>query len=186
MRSLLLTALILIATPLAADITSVYCGACRDVYAHPQDFGNFGYNLVFGDSPVLTLSEGNQMKVLNGSGQWAIVDLDFVIENYSLTFSIGFLTYSFAAPTGAIRIAVQDPAGRMTTYEVFASSSDLIVGDGGTQQQDSTSTTPTTTDTDISEIPTLDSSAGGGFGWIAGPYYWYMGQPFYFQTDNLE
>ena len=74
----------------------------------------------------------------------------------------------------------------MTTYEVFASSSDLIVGDGGTQQQDSTSTTPTTTDTDISEIPTLDSSAGGGFGWIAGPYYWYMGQPFYFQTDNLE
>jgi len=186
MRSLLLTLLMLTGSIASADMRQIECGACRDVYLHPTDFGNFAFNLVFGDQPLLTMADGSQVKIWNPAGQWAIVDLNFVLQEEGLSFSIVFLTINLIAPTGTIQIQVQDPKGQMTEYEVFASSSDLIVGEGSA----GTTTEPATTDsedaTSSGSSGGVGSSSGSGGGSYDSTYYWYWSSPYSFITDTNE
>jgi hypothetical protein len=123
--------LVLTAGAAAAEPPEVLCSACRDVYEEPRDFGNHAFNLVFGDNPVFGLAEGDKIRVWNDESQSALVDLNFVIESGGLAIDLVVVSFTFAYPTGTIQIRVQDPRGHMTEYEVFAASSDLLVGAEG-------------------------------------------------------
>ena len=186
MRSVLLTLLMLTGSMASADMRQIECGACRDVYQHPTDFGNFAFNLVFGDQPLLTMADGSQVKIWNPAGQWAIVDLNFVLQYEGLSFSIVFLTINLIAPTGTIQIQVQDPKGQMTEYEVFASSSDLIVGEGSLEATTETAS-PESEDSTLSySSGGVGSSTGSGGGSYNTSYYWYWSSPDSFITNTNE
>ena len=130
MRSLLVVISIAVSMSAWADLPTVHCGACRSVYDHPRDFGNYTFNEVLGDTPSLSLFEGSRVKVVNPQGEWAVVDLAFVLEQTGLSLSILVLSYSVIVPDGTILIRVLNPAGYMTEYDVFAEAPDLLVGDG--------------------------------------------------------
>ncbi len=130
MRSLLIILSIVYSATALADIAVIPCNACRSVDDHPRDYGNYAYNQVLGEHPTLSLEEGSRVQVVNPQGDWAIVDLAFVLEQTGLSFSILVLSYSVIIPDGTIRIRVQDPDGETLTYEVFTDSPDLRVGDG--------------------------------------------------------
>jgi hypothetical protein len=159
----------------SADLTEVRCGQCRDVYEHPQDYGNFAYNQVFGSNPTLSFAQGDIMKVVSPSGQWAVVDLNFVSNQTGLSFSIYFLYYSLAVPNGRIQMVVQDPKGNITEFQAYALSPDLEVG-GGTSPPTQSEPEPEPED----PTPVKSNTAGGGQEIIccqSGAFYWYYDQP---------
>jgi hypothetical protein len=156
MRSLLIFLALTLSGSALADIPDILCNACRSVDDYPRDYGNYAYNQVLGDHPTLSLEEGSRVKVKNPQGDWAIVDLAFVLDQTGLSLSILILSYSFIVPDGTIQIRVQDPDGETLTYEVFVESPDLRVGDG-TQ----TGTTEPTADSTETDTVTLDKISGG-------------------------
>lgn len=131
MRSLVLLILLLASSP--AWSLKLICEDCRNPALYPMDFGNFVFNQVFGSNAWVPISEGGRIEVRNLNGQWAVVDLDYVLQTSGLTINLGFLSIGLIAPTGLIQIKVQTASGALMTYEVFVNSPDLIVGAGNTQ-----------------------------------------------------
>lgn len=182
-KCLLLVALVICNTALAAP-TSVVCELCRDVYAHPEDFANHAYNQVFGDNPTLSFSEGDILKVVAPNGQWAIVDLNYILQPTGLSLNIIVLSYSVSLPDGKIEMVVQDPRGGFSRYQAFTQSPDLLVGDGRTptppppvQQQPAT------------PPPKKASAHTGGLEIICcqtGAYYWSIEQIGYSKQFGSE
>ena len=177
MRSLLIVISVLFSGSVIADSLVIPCDACRSVYDYPKDYGNYAYNQVLGDHPTLSVVEGARMQVKNPQGDWAIVDLAFVLEQTGLNLSILILSYSLILPDGTIRIRVQDPRGSLSTYDVFAESPDLLVGDGsGTiEPTPATPSTPTETAPDktsggLDLLGGYDASANF-YGGATFPYY---------------
>ena len=189
MRSLFIIGFIccvLVCGQAQAASTEVDCGACRDVYEFPKDYGNHAYNQVFATNQV-SLSDGSKMLVTNPTGHWAMVDLDFVVEATGFTFMIPIGSYNFSLPNGRINIFVQDPRGNSREYMVLSGSPALLVGDGSVQSAPSESEPEPETEPAITEAP---DKAGGGtetFNWgQEGTYYWYMDQPeFNFITGSM-
>ncbi len=131
MRSLVLLILLLASSP--AWSLKLICEDCRNPALYPMDFGNFVFNQVFGSNAWVPISEGGRIEVRNLNGQWAVVDLNYVLQTSGLTINLGFLSIGLIAPTGLIQIKVQTASGALMTYEVFVNSPDLIVGAGNTQ-----------------------------------------------------
>lgn len=152
MRKLLLLALLAICTPAWAD-PSLYCTACRDVYGYPMDFGNYAYNEVLGASPSLPMADGGRLIVVNPAGQWAVVDMSFILDPIGISLSLLVVSWSVHLPDGRVSIRVQDPRGDTTDYYVFSGTPDLLVGDGsaGTTQPEPEA-----------EIPAINKPGGGG------------------------
>ena len=126
MRKLILLSTILFSTP--AWSAAILCADCRHPDQYPKDYGNFAYNQVFGSGAWLTLSQGDRIQVRNPAGQWAYVDLNFVMDDSPMTVLLGWLSLTLMAPTGAIEISVQSAVGGIFTYSVLIGSPDLQVG----------------------------------------------------------
>ncbi len=126
MHKLAFLMLLLASSP--AWSVKLICADCRDPELHPMDFGNFAYNQVFGSQAWLSPSQGNRIEVRNLQGQWAMVDLNFILQESGLTINMGFLSFSVITPTGSIEIKVQNASGVVITYEVFTGTPDLQVG----------------------------------------------------------
>lgn len=121
----------LLPTNVLGQSLETYCGACRDVRAHPMDFGNHAFNVVFAqaESDAGTLLNATVM-VSNPLGQRVPVYLSRVMEETGLSLGISpFFYYQVPFPSPFVQIAVQDPWGTLTTYQVLATSEYLIVGD---------------------------------------------------------
>ncbi len=176
MRKYLLLAAVLVSNVALAAPTPVSCSLCRDVYQHPEDYANHAYNQVFGENPTLSMAEGDLMKIVAPNGQWAIVDLNFILQPTGLSFNIIVLSYSVSLPDGKIEMVVQDPRGGFSNYQAFTQSPDLIVGDGTEP-----ATSPTETVEQPEDEPPLQkaSSHSGGLEVIccqSGAYYWSIEQ----------
>jgi len=187
MRKLLTAILIILSPTVWADPIELLCSDCRDVYDQPIDFGNFAFNQVFGDTPFLSFKEGDKVIVWNTDGQWALVNLDFIVSQTSLSFSLLFISYDLRAPNGEIRIQVQDPRGTLTEYRVIASSPDLTVGEATptvTPPLDTSTAEPSEPSESVEPEPVepviSDEKEGGGGGTTdwghEGAYYWYLDQ----------
>ena len=193
MRSTLVLCLVslLVATPFTAWASSettgretvLLCEACRDPQEYPRDFGNYVFNQTTGADPALTMSEANQVLVCNAAGQWAMVDLDFVLTSTGLLFQFGWIAMNLSLPSSDIRISVQDAAGTMTSYSVFSYSPPLAVGDEAfSPVSDTDTTTDPAPQIEPEDEPT--SSVGGGeyystpedlnAGWSTdGAFFWF-------------
>lgn len=155
-----------------AEPTSVACDLCRDVYQFPDDYANHAYNQVFGEDPVLSFIEGDTMLVVATNGQWAIVDLNYILEPTGWSLSILILSHAISIPNGRIEMIVQDPRNTISSFQAFTHSPDLLVGDG--------STPPPAEDTSEEELVTEKADSHGGGQEIVccqeGAYYWYADQ----------
>lgn len=121
----------LLPTQAMGQSLETYCGACRDVRAHPMDFGNHAFNVVFAqaESDAATLLNAT-VTVSNSLGQRVPVYLSRVMEETGLSLGISpFFYYQVPFPSPFVQIAVQDPWGTLTTYQVLVTSEYLIVGD---------------------------------------------------------
>lgn len=127
-KTLLVLALLLIGSPAIGQVTTLTCDACRSVFDHPNDYGNFVFNETFGDSPSLTFGDADMVRVSNRSGHWAMVDLSFMMSSYGTAVTIVGISQQILLPTGLIQVRVQDPRGTMTQYRVFIHSEELLVG----------------------------------------------------------
>lgn len=189
MRSALILILCLIGNAAwSAETTQVSCSQCRDVYQHPEDYGNFAYNSVFGSNPTLSFTDGDIVRVIAPNGQWAIVDLNFVLEPLGLSVNIVILNYAIAVPNGRIQMVIQDPRGDITTREVYALSPDLMVGDGTVTQPPpppppAPDPAPVSSAADLQDVNFTQYATGsstGGFGTMCcqtGEFYWYYDMP---------
>ena len=165
----------------SASPTSIKCAECRDVYKHPEDYGNFAYNSVFGSRATLGAAQGDLVKVIGPGGQWAIVDLNFVMQSTGLSVNIYFLHYAVALPNGRIQMVIQDPKGNITIREVYSRSPDLVVGNGvpassAPEPEPATTTQP---NLDNYRMPKTPSRAGpiGTPCCQTGEFYWYYDMP---------
>jgi len=176
MRNLLFLIALMTSGGAMSEVTEFDCQPCRDVYEHPEDYGNFAFNLVFGENATLDLTQGNRLRITNPQQQWAEVDLNFILETYGISISIFFITYNITAPNGMVQIVVQDPSGKQTIRSVFADSKDLVVGDGSIPTPLPSAPAP-----DPEPTPEKPNSAGSGTELIdwgqEGPYYWYREMP---------
>jgi hypothetical protein len=185
---------LLAGTPFTAwasdDITGrepiLLCEACRDPYDHPRDFGNYVFNQTTGDNPTLTMAEANQVLVCNEAGQWAMVDLDFELTSTGLMFQFGWIAMNLSVPSSDIRISVQDPAGIMTSYNVFSYSPPLAVGDEAyspASDTDSSTDPAPQIESEGDEDESVSSGGGGEYystsgdlnaGWSTdGAFFWF-------------
>ena len=128
MRSLLAAVSLFLCMHALGQPTEIYCEACRDVYTSPEDFGNYAYNSVLGQNPTVSLANGDQLIVTNPQGQWAIVDLAFVMQNSGLSLSLVVVSYLVPVPSGEIEITIQDPRGNITRRRALSGTPDLLVG----------------------------------------------------------
>ena len=187
-KVLFLGLLISASSVMAADLTHVSCMQCRDVYQHPEDYGNFAYNSVFGDDATVSIADGDIMKVEGPNGQWAVVDLNFVLEQTGLSLNITFLSYAVSLPNGQIQMVTQDPRGKVTVRYAFILSPDLKVGDG-TPPPPTAPLTQQQAEDYRAQLPQT-SSGGGPVGTPccqSGEFYWYYDMPeFRIQTLNKE
>lgn len=180
MRSLVTLAVLLVASPALATSTLI-CDSCRSPYEFPKDYGNYLYNQVFGPDASLSISEANQVKICNPSGQWAMVDIDMILGSTGLDIDGGLLGFAVNVPTGELRIKVQDPAGTMTEYDVFWNSPPLDVG--GEPYESPTEEATVTSDPEPTSSDPVEStgttSGGGGeyysytYWGVDGTWYWY-------------
>jgi hypothetical protein len=177
MRSLLLVSLLLCSFALWADPAAL-CQGCRDPQLYPQDYGNFVFNEVFGDTPTVSIVEANQILVTNPQGQWAVVDLNFEAMEIGFSLNLLIVGTEFTMLTGRIQIEVQDPYGTMTVYYVFANSPELVVGDG-TIESDPVAEPD---DADSGSADTTSTTSAGGeytsytYWGVDGTWYWYYEQ----------
>lgn len=160
----------------SADLTTVECPQCRDVYRYPSDFGNHAYNQVFGSNPTLGFAEGDVMRVVAPNGQWAVVDLNFVFQEIGLSVNLVVFTYAISVPNGKIQMIVQDPRGKISEFEAFALSPDLLVGDGSVTAPPPE---PEPEEEAVQETEKVSSHAAGEeiVCCQSGTFYWYYDQP---------
>lgn len=179
MRNLLLLSLLLCSSALWADPAAL-CQGCRDPQLYPQDYGNFVFNEVFGDTPTVSIVEANQILVTNPQGQWAVVDLNFEAMEIGFSLNLLIVGTDFTMLTGRIQIEVQDPYGTMTVYYVFANSPELVVGDGTIESDPVAESEPDDADSGSADT-TATTSSGGEYTsytyWgVDGAWYWYYEQ----------
>lgn len=176
MRNLLLLSLLVFSSAVWADPAAL-CQGCRDPGLYPQDYGNFVFNEVFGETPTLSLVDANQIVVTNPQGQWAMVDLNFEVTDTGINLNLLLIGTEFTMLTGRIQIEVQDPYGNMTVYYVFANSPELAVGDGTIESDPVAESEPD----DADSGSTTTTSSGGEYTsytyWgVDGTWYWYYEQ----------
>lgn len=158
-----------------AGPTPVSCSLCRDVYQHPEDYANHAYNQVFGENPTLSFAAGDLLKIVAPNGQWAIVDLNYIIQPTGLSLNIIILSYSISLPNGKIEMVVQNPRGGFSRYQAFTHSPDLIVGPDPAPVANDPVQPPITNPLP----PKKASSHNGGLELICcqpGAYYWSIEQ----------
>jgi len=182
MRKLLLIVITMSVLPLlseqawSADPTVVACAQCRDVYEHPGDYGNHAYNQVFGRNPTLSFVQGDLMRIVAPSGQWAVVDLNFIFQATGLSLNLAIVSYAYSIPTGKVQMVVQDPRGGISEFQAFAASPDLLVGDGAYS--------PPAPDPEPEPEPEPATNQAVPYGGAteiiccqSGTFYWYYSQP---------
>ena len=115
----------LLPTHVLGQSLETYCGACRDVRAHPMDFGNHAFNVVFAqaESDAGTLLNATVM-VSNPLGQRVPVYLSRVMEETGLSLGISpFFYYQVPFPSPFVQIAVQKGAVASTDSAMATSTS---------------------------------------------------------------
>ncbi|MGB5687766.1 MAG: hypothetical protein WBM45_00730 [Woeseiaceae bacterium] len=150
----ILAALLLVAdTPWAQEHTQIYCADCRDPNVHPADFGNAAFNALRTPDNGFTFDEFDVVEVINLSGQWAWVNLEFEM----LVLDLGFEIPTFVIPTGNIFIQITDAHGRWTSYVIDLDiPNPLAVGEGiGPGYNPAGGSNP---------IGSGDAPGGGGYG----------------------
>ena len=128
MRSSLLILCFLATGNVWADLLEIKCPACRDPHTHPEDYGNFAYNQVFGANPWLTLEEAGKLLITNLDDRYAVVDMDHVLQDTPFSIRIPLLAVDMVVPTDEISIKVFSDTGGLAEYTVHISGLDLIVG----------------------------------------------------------
>lgn len=147
-------AIILLVLLSASDIavaqnhTRIYCSECRDPNVHPSDFGNAAVNTARTPYNGLTFEDLDVVEVINSTGQWAWVNIDFEM----LSLDLGFEIPTYIIPTGNILVEVTDANARMASYWVdLRIPNPLAVGtgigpgynpDGGSDASDSDGDSP--------------------------------------------
>jgi hypothetical protein len=123
------------ALPAAAQHQTLICADCRDVQAHPADYGNYAFNRLIepleDDFSIFT-TYATSTYVYNLEQQWALVLLEDVIENTGASASFFGITVPIQISSDYVRITVQDQHGASFSYEVIETSKPLVVGDGST------------------------------------------------------
>ena len=174
-RFVLLLLALLTASAALAQHQTLSCIECRDVREHPYDFGNYAFNMLVepldDDFSIFTTYTASAY-VWNRQQQWALVQLQDIIEDTGVSVYYGVISFPVEKSTQFVRITVQDMYGRTTTYEVFETSRALVVGDGTPPP----ATSPETTDLDTSK-PNTQGSGEEVICCQDGAYYWYYDQP---------
>lgn len=177
MRSLLLLVIFMCFTlPTYAAHQTLICEDCRKVQEHPRDFGNHAYNTLIeplDNDFTIFRTYSTSTYVWNLDRQWALVSLVDIVEDTGVTIHYGFISFPVEKSTEFVRISVQDMYGHKMTYEVFETSSPLVVGSGTTAPPPPPPPSSTTS---------FDSSKGSASGEEIiccqdGAYYWYYDQP---------
>ena len=91
----------------------VICEECRDPLMYPDDYVNFAYNQVYGESGWMDFDQADDFFIENLAGDRVYVDVDFVMHSSSL-FGINLpiwpenmLQITLALPNGLIYTTVR-------------------------------------------------------------------------------
>lgn len=169
MRSTLLMLCLLTTGNIWADMLEIKCPACREPHAHPEDYGNFAYNQVFGANPWLSLEQAGKLLITNLDDRYAVVDMDHVLQGTPFSIRIPFLAVDMVVPTDEVSIKVFTDTGSQAAYTVHISGLDLIVGPPPPPSQETYENTTTSGGrSDGSELdngsPSDTYDTGGGSG----------------------
>lgn len=110
---------------LQAQQLELTCLECRHPTVHPSDFGNYALNEARRPNNGYTYDQLDLIKVINGLGEWAMVDLDFA------NLTIPVINIPVPIPSGDINITVTDANGNVTLYTIRGDiGGPLAVGTG--------------------------------------------------------
>lgn len=177
-RLIFLLLAMLAASAALAQHQTLSCVECRDVREHPNDFGNYAFNLLIepldNDFSRFT-TYSTSAYVWNRQSQFALVSLKDVLEETGASALIGGFNIPIRLSSEFVEITVQDQYGNTTRYQVFETSRPLVVGDQDTAPPMPPPPPPQTS-------PTKTGTASGGEEILCcqdGAYYWYNDQPWF-------
>ena len=108
------------------------CPDCRDVSAHPSDYGNHAFNQLIAPipdeqfGPFTTYSTTTY--VWNTNGEYALVRLKDVMEQLSIVINYQLVSLPVQVSSDFVEIHVQSMHGVSTVYEILETSQPLTVG----------------------------------------------------------
>ena len=92
---------------------TVFCGECRDPVEYPDDYVNFAFNQVYGETGWMDLDQADDFFIENSNGDRVYVDVDFVMHSSSLLginlpiWPKNLLEITLALPNGQLYKAVR-------------------------------------------------------------------------------
>lgn len=150
MRRLIVLLLLALITPEPAPAQSgaidILCAECRDPLEYPDDWVNFAFNQVYGESGWLDFEQADDFFLVNLDGIRVYVDVDFVMDGINLLgntlplWPTNLLQITVALPNGVLYTAlrsvfltplpVPSPAGPVSGRDTGGSAGDESGDDG--------------------------------------------------------
>lgn len=87
---------------------TIVCEDCRNPYEHPNDWANFAFNQIYGDSAWLDFEQADDFWIVNLDGDRVYVDVDYVMTGVNLfgaeipLWPTNLLQITLALPDGEI------------------------------------------------------------------------------------